>query len=79
MTLKLIAPTLDGPKKFTVGGREFAVPATAGVRLAQGGRMAYVIHQGRLHAFTKDGEIGGIPEEIRRACAQVYFGKGRAT
>lgn len=77
MTLRLIESTLDGPRKFTVEGRPFAVPESAVVRLAQRGRVVYVVSDERLHVFVKGGEVTGLPDELSAAARAFYFDNGR--
>ncbi len=64
----LAEPTLSGPKQVTVGGASYGVPESAGVVVAAGGHLAYVLFRARLHLFGAQGEIE-IPPTVRASLA----------
>lgn len=74
MSVRLLPEvSLSGPQKVTVGGRVFGVPASAGVRLVQDGKLAFVLFQAKVHALSNAGEIS-IPVELKPRIASAYFG-----
>ena len=72
----LPAPTLSGPKQVTVGAASYGVPESAGVVVAAGGNLAYVLYRARLHLLGPEGEIE-IPPSVRTSLATKYFGGRR--
>jgi hypothetical protein len=65
-----------GPQVVRVGSTEYTIPTSAGVVRAQGGDLAYVLSEGRIHCLGARGEIF-IPARLRHVLVSAYFGAGR--
>lgn len=77
--MKLLStPSFAGTgASFTVGGRNFLIPATARVRIVRHkrkGELAWVEDNGHLFAFTAAGQVDApIPDDLRSAVLRRYF------
>lgn len=60
-SLKPAAPTLEGPKKFNVGGAEFSAPEGSRVFKSKKGIGYVTTPDGDLHAFTESGQVSMDP------------------
>lgn len=78
MTVQLLPNVTlpHGPQRVTVGGRGYAIPASAGVRPGLHDGVVYVIYLSRVHCLVAGGEAA-IPNALRSKIASRFFGARR--